>query len=347
MRWARRYLLRRASVAVGWALITFTLLVAALQLMRLGHHLLAGTAALADGVWLLALALPTIVIAVAPAAVLVGLLLTGFRLRVEGAWEALAAAGAHPAQRAWPLLAVALGVALLVAALGTWAEPRALAFGAPRLWRQAARAWLYQFTPGRWYQPAGAAGAGGGLSLRATAVVARGRDALTLRGVLLARSDPPALAVAQQARLGLDAAGGLALALRAGEALLPRTAAGAWRVRYATGQRRLDLQRDSARHLAWLQRRRASGAGAAPRAGLCLLFGLCATLLSLGAHHGGWVVTIALAVLATAELGGWIAALLLLGATEALARGLRRRARRRGPGRSAQDMLISPPSTCS
>lgn len=344
MRWARRYLLRRASVAVGWALITFTLLVAALQLMRLGHHLHAGTATLADGVWLLALALPTIVIAVAPAAVLVGLLLSGFRLRVEGAWEALAAAGAHPAQRAWPLLAVALGVALLVAALGTWAEPRALALGAPRLWRQAARAWLYQFTPGRWYQPGGATGAGGGLSLRATAVVARRRDALTLRGVLLARSDPPALAVAQQARLGLDAAGGLALALRAGEALLPRTAAGAWRVRYATGQRRLDLQRDSARHLAWLQRR---SAGAVPRAGLCLLFGLCATLLSLGAHRGGWVVAIALAVLATAELGGLVAGLLLLGASEALARGLRRRARRRGPGAAAQDMLISPPSTCS
>ena len=126
MRWASRYLLGRAVWAVAWSLVALTVTVAALQVMRVGHHLLAGRAGLADGAALLGLALPTLIIYVAPAAVLGGLLLAGQRLRVEGAWETLESAGARPWQRAWPLLAVALGVALLVAALGRWAEPRAL-----------------------------------------------------------------------------------------------------------------------------------------------------------------------------------------------------------------------------
>jgi hypothetical protein len=341
MRWVSRYLLRRAVWAVAWSLVALTVTVAALQLMRVGHHLLAGRAGLAAGAALLGLALPTLILYVAPAAVLGGLLLAGQRLRVEGAWETLEAAGARPWQRAWPLLAVALGVALLVAALGHWAEPRALAASEPLLWRQGARAWLHRLSSGGWYEVGGAEdGAGGSLSLRATAITDRSADALTIHGLVLAGGEPPSVSVARRARLQLDRSDTLVLTLSEGEAALAVGGAPAWHWGFATARRRLELRRGVAKHLAWLLRGRAGGAAATQRAALCLLLGCYATWLSLRARRAAAPMAAALAVLAGAELGGLGVGLALVAATEALRHGARWRASRQGA-------LASLPSTCS
>ncbi|MBK8482074.1 MAG: LptF/LptG family permease [Proteobacteria bacterium] len=343
---------------MSWALLALTLTVAALQLMRIGHHLLAGRSALADVALLSGLALPTLIIALAPAAVLGGLLLTAQRLRVEGVWETLEAAGARPWQRAWPLLAVALSVALLVAALGRWAEPRALAASEVRLWRQGARAWLHQLSSGRWHELGGQAlarrAAGSGqtgapaLALRAVAVSERCADALTLHGLILAGGEPPAVIVARRALLEIEDTGALRLTLRDGEVARGASAGlTAWRWGFVTARQRLDLRGGLARHLGWLQRDRADGAAAAQRAGLCLLLGLGATLVGLRAQRPAPAAAIALIMLAGAELGGFAVGLALVAANEALWHAGRWRRRRRAGRRSPQRPRPSLPSTCS
>jgi lipopolysaccharide export system permease protein len=202
------HLLRRTSPAVFAATLGLALVAWALQVVRVAPEVLTDATPGALAARVVLLPLVPILSFVWPVALAVGVVIAGRRLAVEGALDALAAAGIPPRRVLQPFLLLVLGAFAGSAVLSLVGEPLALAglrSAAPRL---AVAAFAGRASPGA-FAPAGPGtdvwvGARAGDEFREALVVRRGPAGEVTE------------VAARSLRLDGSTAGSLALELRDG-----------------------------------------------------------------------------------------------------------------------------------
>ena len=174
-----RHLARRAAAPIAAAAAAITLVVWALQVVRLAPEVITGATPAGAIARVLLLPLASAAAFALPLAAAVGILAAGRACRRDGTLDALAASGIAPRRTAQPFLIAGLGAVAASGALSLVAEPEALAILRDDVPVLAAAAVQGRATPGSFV----AAGAG-------IEWFVRERRGDAFEDALLARRDP-------------------------------------------------------------------------------------------------------------------------------------------------------------